>query len=595
VILVAFVVLAIATVPIAHGSLRALADVRFRAIWLLVLAVAVQVWALALPQAAEDTRAIAHVLTYPIGIAFVWLNRRIPGLWIVGLGATLNFVVIAANDGVMPAAPHALAVAGLPADPGTFVNSGPVADARLPFLGDIFAIPASWPFSNVFSPGDVCIAIGAAITVHRVAGSRLAPSGTGQFGQVLRNPDFTRLFIAQAISNLGDWVYALAVAATLSQRGGGGELARTLAIVLVAQVAPSALFGALLAGPLADRYPRRWVMIWSDLARGAALATLLFTPEPSLAHFAIVGAALGVFGAAFQPSLMAAIPNVVGAGRVVPANALVGAAYHAAVMLGPALGAFLVAQTGARTVFGLNAASFGVSALLIVGARVPQTAHGTGRATVRAVATDLADGARYVWRSALVRGVLIVMAIVLVAAAAKTPLETLFVRDVLTEDATFAQRARVLGLVTTSWGLGMLLGSFAAPALARRWHRELLLRAAIAVVGIAVLAVSQTTEFGTVLIAWLVAGAANSVGNVSYESLLQERTPDEIRGRVLAATEAVLDAAYLAGAAAAALLGSLLPVSAAFVVSAGLLFMAAALARVLLPGPRASKREGLVA
>jgi MFS family permease len=258
-------------------------------------------------------------------------------------------------------------------------------------------------------------------------------------------------------------------------------------------------------------------------------------------------------------------------------------------MLGPALGAFLVSQAGARAVFGLNAGSFVVSALLIVGARVPQTAHGEGRTTVRAVFGDLVEGVRYVWRSALVRGVLIVMGLVLVAAAAKTPLETLFVRDVLTEDATFAERARVLGLVTTAWGLGMLLGSFAAPALARRWHRERLLRNSIAVVGVAVLAVSRTTEFGTVLIAWLVAGAANSVGNVCYETLLQERTPDAFRGRVFAATEAVLDGAYLTGALVAAVLGSLLPVSTAFVVSAGILFVAAALARTLLPGPRAGK------
>jgi MFS family permease len=595
VILVAFVALAIGTVPLARGSLRALADVRFRAGWLLGVAIAAQLWALLAPDTAVGARAVVHTLTYPAGIAFIWVNRRIPGLWIVGLGATLNLIVIAANGGVMPAAPHALAIAGLPADPGTFVNSGAIADARLAFLGDIFAIPASWPLANVFSPGDACIAIGAAVTIHRVAGSRLAPSATGQFGQVLRNRDFFRLWAAQGISNLGDWVYALAVAATLSQRAGGGELARTLSIVLVAQVAPSALFGALLAGPLADRYSRRSLMVWADVARGAALATLLFTPEPTLLHFALVGAALGLFGAAFQPSLMAAIPNVVGPGRIVAANALVGATYHAAVMLGPALGAFLVANTGTRIVFALNATSFILSGLLILGARVPQVARDAGAATVRAVARDLADGVRYVWRSALVRGVLIVVALVLVAAAAKTPLETLFVRDVLTEDATFAERARVLGLVTTSWGLGMLLGSFAAPALARRWHRERLLRLSIAAVGLAVLVVSRTTEFGTVLIAWLVAGAANSVGNVSYESLLQERTPDEYRGRVFAATEAVLDAAYLGGAAAAAVLASLLPVSAAFAVSAAILFLAAVLARVLLPGPRAPKPEEVVA
>jgi len=174
---------------------------------------------------------------------------------------------------------------------------------------------------------------------------------------------------------------------------------------------------------------------------------------------------------------------------------------------------------------------------------------------------------------------------VLLAAATKTPLETLFVRDVLTRGASFAVRAKVLGLVTASWGLGMLLGSIASPALARRVHREILLRWAIALVGVCVLVVSRTTDFSTVLLAWLVAGTANAVGNVSYESLLQERTPDEIRGRVFGATESVLDASYLAGAFLAGVLGSLLRVSGALAVSGGILLVAAALSRILLPAP----------
>jgi predicted MFS family arabinose efflux permease len=158
--------------------------------------------------------------------------------------------------------------------------------------------------------------------------------------------------------------------------------------------------------------------------------------------------------------------------------------------------------------------------------------------------------------------------------------------DVLTKGADFGERARVLAFVTTAWGLGMLLGSLASPGLARRWPRERLLPASIAVVGLTVLAVSGTSDFRTVLLAWLIAGAANSVGNVSYESLLQERTPDELRGRVFAAAEAALDGSYLAGVFLAGLLGSLFAVSGAFAISGGILLFAAVLARIVLPGTR---------
>jgi hypothetical protein len=57
-----------------------------------------------------------------------------------------------------------------------------VAGPRLAFLGDVFAVPASWPLSNVFSVGDMLIAVGLAWGVHRICGSRLVPRWTGNAG-----------------------------------------------------------------------------------------------------------------------------------------------------------------------------------------------------------------------------------------------------------------------------------------------------------------------------------------------------------------------------------------------------------------------------
>jgi hypothetical protein len=102
-------------------------------------------------------------------------NRRVVGMPVLALGATLNLIAIVANNGVMPASRSALRTAGRLTTSTDFVNSAAVAHPRLLFLGDILAVPHWVPLANVYSIGDVCIAIGVAIAIHGLAGSRLVP------------------------------------------------------------------------------------------------------------------------------------------------------------------------------------------------------------------------------------------------------------------------------------------------------------------------------------------------------------------------------------------------------------------------------------
>jgi hypothetical protein len=126
------------------------------------------------PGNASDLHSAIHLASYAFVAAFVALNLGVPYLWLIALGGMLNLVAIAANDGVMPADPTALAAAGVATDPNTFSNSTAVAEPVLLALGDIFWVPASWPVSNVFSVGDVVIVVGAFLALHTIAGSRLA-------------------------------------------------------------------------------------------------------------------------------------------------------------------------------------------------------------------------------------------------------------------------------------------------------------------------------------------------------------------------------------------------------------------------------------
>ncbi len=111
-----------------------------------------------------------HLGTYALAVAFVWANRRLPNLWIMALGGALNLAAIAANGGEMPASRRALVAAGKPVVHQGFVNSTPVPHAHLAFLGDVFSIPKGIPFANVFSVGDVLLAIGAVALLAGICG-----------------------------------------------------------------------------------------------------------------------------------------------------------------------------------------------------------------------------------------------------------------------------------------------------------------------------------------------------------------------------------------------------------------------------------------
>lgn len=173
--LAAIVLVNALAVPLFGGRLAALAEVRARFAWTLAVALGLQVVSLNVPAVPESLRPVLQLASYPVAGVFVIANRRMPGMLLIGLGALLNVTAMSANGGVMPASASALAAAGQPLEHDTYVNSALVEGARLPFLGDVFAIPRQVPLHNVFSIGDVCIGLGVVIAMHGLCGSRLRP------------------------------------------------------------------------------------------------------------------------------------------------------------------------------------------------------------------------------------------------------------------------------------------------------------------------------------------------------------------------------------------------------------------------------------
>jgi hypothetical protein len=164
------------SIPLARGRISRLADLPLRAPALAVAAIVLQIVVISiLPSGSHAIHTTIHITSYLLLGAFAVANRRIAGVPILALGGALNFVAIVANGGVMPASAHAIASFSHQTAAGDFANSQVLEHPHLLFLGDVIALPASWPLHNVFSIGDITTFVGVAILVHVACRTRLVP------------------------------------------------------------------------------------------------------------------------------------------------------------------------------------------------------------------------------------------------------------------------------------------------------------------------------------------------------------------------------------------------------------------------------------
>lgn len=160
-----------------RGSLANLAQLKLRGLWLILLALAIQLLIFPLGRAeplVQVGTSYLHLLSYLFLLAFIGLNRRYFEILIMGAGLALNLLVISLNHGYMPASATALRGAGLERvaeilegglHHGNTVLMG--SETKLNFLGDIFYVPSFVPLANAFSLGDLLLALGIVLLLGR--------------------------------------------------------------------------------------------------------------------------------------------------------------------------------------------------------------------------------------------------------------------------------------------------------------------------------------------------------------------------------------------------------------------------------------------
>ena len=161
-----------------RGHIEGLLTLRFRWAWLAIGGLIVQVvlFTDAGDRFAGDLAPGIYVASTVAVLVALLRNIALAGLPIAAAGSLANLAAIVANGGAMPADPGALRLAGFDG-PGDHTNSVVLAEPALRLLTDIFAIPAGVPLANVFSIGDVLIAIGVAWTIAAAMRTRPAVPG----------------------------------------------------------------------------------------------------------------------------------------------------------------------------------------------------------------------------------------------------------------------------------------------------------------------------------------------------------------------------------------------------------------------------------
>lgn len=178
------------------------------------------------------------------------------------------------------------------------------------------------------------------------------------------NRNFRRLWLAQIVSEIGDWFYVVAIYSLLLELTGK---ASSLALALALQVLTQTFVGPL-AGVINDRVSRKKVMISADLVRAGIVASMLLVRSSHwvwLLYLLLL--AESVMATFFEPARNSVIPNVTSSDDVIVANTLSSTTWSFNLAIGTTIGGLVAAFLGRDAVFLLNSASFLVSALLISG------------------------------------------------------------------------------------------------------------------------------------------------------------------------------------------------------------------------------------
>jgi MFS family permease len=388
---------------------------------------------------------------------------------------------------------------------------------------------------------------------------------------------------ARGVSVTGDWVLITAASIIVYQRTGS-----TTAVSLLLGLAaiPTVLLGPV-AGAIADRADRRLLMFWADAINALLLTAGLVVIGGGSPVWPAYGAVIGVSVVAVfrQPAADALLPSLAGPSQLSRANSAIRLASRLAMIAGPAAAGVLTSAGGFRLVLAVDAASFAVSAALVLSLRAnarPEGSrqHGSPFAEARA-------GLAYASRHGAIRTVILGIG------------STMLMGPVVNA-GTLALVSEALDLPGSRYGLLLAVEGAGALLLAVVFlylgPRVRLLptgAAALIAVGASTIALGEAPNLVTAAVAMAAQGMSVVALNITFASYLQQQSDDAFRGRVMSLVATIASLGGLVGFAVAGPFVDAIGVRAAFAI-AGLVICITAVPVVKLAWTTA-RAEGRIA
>ncbi|MBB4615053.1 MFS transporter [Novosphingobium taihuense] len=354
----------------------------------------------------------------------------------------------------------------------------------------------------------------------------------------LRHTVFRRIWTASLLSNFGLLINGVGAGWAMTELSGRTDL---VALIQTALMLPYMLF-SMAAGAISDTYDRRKVsMIMlgfafcsSLLLTGAAVAEWL-TPTLLLMLCFLTGTANAMFGPAWQASVSEQVPNE----DIGPAVALNSVSYNIARSFGPAIGGLIVAAAGSVAAFGVTALCYLPILLAIF---LWRRERETPRLPPERIGWAIISGVRYVMYSPTTRSVIIRSALTGIAGGSISSLMPLVARELL------GGSAATYGLLLGVFGIGAVVGALVMPTLRRKLSGELHIGSSTAILGVAMILLSQGRSIWFAMPVLFVAGVMWMQPLTQFNIVIQTQAPRWVAGRALAAFQASI-AGGLAGGA----------------------------------------------
>ena len=339
----------------------------------------------------------------------------------------------------------------------------------------------------------------------------------------LRHRDFALLWSGQTVSLIGDGVFLVAMA---WQAYAISNAPTALSVVGIAMTVPTIVL-LLVGGVVSDRLDRRRVLLAADLVRGlavAALAVLSMTGALELWHMCALVALYGCGTAFFGPAFDAIVPDLLPQSQLAQANSLDQLVRPIAFRLaGPALGGWLVAGLGVGPAFAVDAASFALSAVMVLCMRC----HGSHGTQTGSLIGDLGQGLRFVRANVWLWGTLISAAVAYLLFLG--PVEVLLPYVVKND---LHGSAADLGIVFAAGGIGSIGAAVIMSQAGQPRRSVTVIYATWTLATVAVAGYGLATSTWQLMAASFAFNALETAGTIVWVTLKQREVPASMLGRV---------------------------------------------------------------